>query len=325
MNKLIQLTAIVMVVMTVSTGSNSVGHTLPEPLNILLVNDDGFTSENTSALYDLLTEQGHNVIVSLPAQNQSGKSSSIALLRPILPVFDDTGTPIMPPIGSRDDDPHYTFVNGTPVMAMLRGIDILAPIFFGAKPDIVISGPNKGNNLGVFTVNSGTVGAAIAAAQRGIPAIAVSASHDDGEGEVEKIAILTNKVLAAVQDYGKEPLLPIGMALNVNFPSLKNVDINDIEFAATVVGNTAPFVLSFYDDLANSPIAQEAAGGALDGFAGLSVDVPSVIDMPAEEDDDAETLLHQQGFVTTSAIQPTYAAGRTEKLIVRRILSHGLD
>ena len=54
-------------------------------LNILLVNDDGLTA-NTQAQYDALVAAGHDVIVSIPCQNQSGKGASINFLAPLTPL-----------------------------------------------------------------------------------------------------------------------------------------------------------------------------------------------------------------------------------------------
>src|SRR5690606_21159030 len=91
--------------------------------------------------------------------------------------------------GSRPDDkrglaPDYYYVNGTPVMSLLYGLDVAAQKRWGKAPDLVLSGPNIGQNVGAIVVTSGTVSNVQHAAARGIPAIALSADRgtaDNGE------------------------------------------------------------------------------------------------------------------------------------------------
>jgi 5'-nucleotidase len=57
------------------------------------------------------------------------------------------------------------YVNGSP--AALYGIDVKAQDIWGSRPDLLISGPNEGNNLGVITPHSGTVGVTVTALNKG--------------------------------------------------------------------------------------------------------------------------------------------------------------
>ena len=59
------------------------------------------------------------------------------------------------------------YVNSYPVTAIRYGIDTLVPKFFGGEPDIAVTGPNVGSNLGVAVLVSGTVGAATEAVKQG--------------------------------------------------------------------------------------------------------------------------------------------------------------
>jgi 5'-nucleotidase len=211
-------------------------------LNILLSNDDGLTS-NVKALYDELKAAGHAVIVSVPCSGQSGRGGAIVMYSTttIIPDNDKTqieaeggchngaaplGAPAVGPFtkaGYTGGDFHY--VHGTPVMATMYGLDVLATARWGKAPDLVLSGPNEGQNVGRVVVHSGTIGNAQFAAGRGIPAIALSAGTDtvDNAGLASPaskvVARLTTKLLAALQaKAGSGPLLPAGVALNVNFP-----------------------------------------------------------------------------------------------------------
>lgn len=212
-------------------------------LNIVLANDDGLTS-NVKALYEELKAAGHSVIVSVPCTGQSGRSAAIVMYSTttIIPDNDKTqieaeggchngaaptGAPAVGPFtksGYTNGD--YNYVHGTPVMATMYGLDVLATARWGKAPDLVLSGPNEGQNVGRVVINSGTIGNAQFAAGRGIPAIALSAGTDtvDNSGLAaagsKTVAQLTVKLIAALQaKAGSSALLPTGTALNVNFPN----------------------------------------------------------------------------------------------------------
>ena len=69
-------------------------------------------------------------------------------------------------------------LTGSPAQAVLYGVLALAPHLYGRKPDLVISGINYGENLGTCVTASGTVGAALQAAELGVPGLAVSLETD---------------------------------------------------------------------------------------------------------------------------------------------------
>lgn len=217
-------------------------------LNILVANDDGLTS-NLKALYDELRSAGHAVIVSVPCSGQSGRSSAIVMYSTTTIVADNDRTQIdaeggchngAAPLGAPAVGPFtrsgytggdYHYVHGTPVMALMYGLDVLAPARWGKAPDLVLSGPNEGQNVGKLVINSGTIGNAQFAAGRGLPAIALSAGTDtvDNAGLANPksriVAQLTTRLLTALQaKAGSAPLLPAGVALNVNFPDAPTLD-----------------------------------------------------------------------------------------------------
>jgi 5'-nucleotidase len=211
-------------------------------LNVLLSNDDGLSS-NLRALYAALKADGHDVIVSVPCTGQSGRGAAVAMYSTTLIVPDNDktqidaergchngaaalGAPAVGPFtkqGYTQGDYHY--VHGTPVMAVMYGLDVLAPARWRRAPDLVLSGPNEGRNVGRLVISSGTVGNAQFAAARGLPAIALSAGTDTVDNThlanpysavVGQLALKLVKALRA--SAGAGPLLPVGMALNVNFP-----------------------------------------------------------------------------------------------------------
>lgn len=135
----------------------------PRP-RILVTNDDGIASEGLSALVRELATLG-DVWVSAPLENQSGSSASLECLN---------GRPMRLEERPMEGAVRACAVEGKPVDAAWFGVYGLA----GEKPfDLVVSGINRGANVGDTAHYSGTVGAALAAAQAGIPAIAVSQDH----------------------------------------------------------------------------------------------------------------------------------------------------
>jgi 5'-nucleotidase len=84
-----------------------------------------------------------------------------------------------PSVGSDPNDSQIWYYNGTPAACTFVALDYVLPNFANfSVPDLVITGPNYGTNLGAFVWTlSGTASAAYAATSRSIPAIAFSASN----------------------------------------------------------------------------------------------------------------------------------------------------
>ncbi|RZV58177.1 MAG: 5'/3'-nucleotidase SurE, partial [Pseudomonadales bacterium] len=201
-------------------------------LNIVLTNDDGFETPYIQALFGALSAAGHNVIMSAPYLGQSGTGGRINFLMPIFPTSEESeegsvaaGSPGVGAAPAPFPAQQY-YVDGSPADAVLHGIDVLAPQIFGGAPDLVISGPNEGNNLGLITPHSGTLGATVAGLNKGIPSIAVSADRLDRgdtdeqvEAEADLIAAITLRVVDALD--GKRGIkLPKETGLNINIPDV---------------------------------------------------------------------------------------------------------
>lgn len=111
-------------------------------------------------------------------------------------------------------------------------LDYVLPNFANfSKPDLVVTGPNYGTNLGPFVWTlSGTAGAAYAATSRSIPAIAFSASNSaldyrnitNSTNEYTYVAKLSGDIVDAFVNSSSpgEPILPLGYGANVNYPKL---------------------------------------------------------------------------------------------------------
>jgi 5'-nucleotidase len=173
------------------------------PLDILLVNDDGWDAPGVTSVYKALTAAGHRVTLVGPLENQSGRSMAT----------DVTAMEVTRPDGA--DVPVYA-VAGTPVDALNVG---LFGVLSGDRPDLVVSGVNKGANVAANTNYSGTVGAASAAAEAGVPAIAVSADTDaNGEADFADASRLVVDMVDELAARGFDGLGRAGF-LNVNVPA----------------------------------------------------------------------------------------------------------
>lgn len=145
-----------------------------EPLQILVSNDDGYAAEGIDALVEgLQTLEDVEVTVVAPLEQQSGTGGkSTAGELEVTEVELASGFPA-------------TAVDGFPSDSIRVAIDEL-----GIEPDLVITGINEGQNLGPLVDASGTVGAARAAVERGVPAFATSqglAAEPDYESAVPLI------------------------------------------------------------------------------------------------------------------------------------------
>lgn len=298
-------------------------------LDIVLTNDDGFETEYIQTLFNALVDAGHNVVMSAPYLGQSGSGGEVTFLTPIFPNSEESEEGTVgagsPGVGITPISPLQYYVNGSPVDALFHGIDVVAPREFGGQPDLVISGPNEGHNTGLNTPHSGTLGAAVAALNKGIPAIAVSADRADGTpGEPELIAALTLKVVASIDGH-KGIKLPPGTGLNVNIPDVDVIpatDVeDDIEFKLTRVGTASVVGYHFYENIGDSAIAQLVGIPSDIGLPGLSVDRPyTAAGYPEDASIKSEHNALGGLTVTVSPIQGTYAADRRKEQRVKSAL-----
>jgi len=173
-------------------------------LKILLVNDDGINSDRLLFTKDVLKKFG-NVLTVAPSHEQSGMSSSITI-----------GDLKYQRVDASTDDEMYS-VDGTPVDCVT--VALLALDF---EPDLVVSGVNKGFNIGIDTIYSGTVGAAVNAKYYGLNAVALSADPNDFQ--------LVEHNLKNVMEYlVKNKLYEGDFVLNLNFPNNSYEEIIDYQ------------------------------------------------------------------------------------------------
>jgi 5'-nucleotidase len=179
------------------------------PYRILITNDDGVASAGLMAAYEAVKDLGE-VFVVAPATQQSAVGRSMTLFEPLRVArlsFSDTTA--------------YS-VNGTPTDSVIIGMFV---VMEGRKPDLVISGINVGENLSAeAATTSGTIGAALEAANQGVPAIAVSMRvEDEGDKFVDTGRLrdyaAARHVIRRLAQCVLEGSMPPGVdVLNVNIP-----------------------------------------------------------------------------------------------------------
>lgn len=172
--------------------------------SIIVTNDDGYDAPGILALAESMRELG-SVQVCAPATNQSASGHKITLGQDIAYSRCEIG----------GDIPTLA-VGGSPA-------DCIALALLGlveGKPDIIVSGINRGENMAQDLTYSGTVAAALEAAISGIPAVAISlASHDASHRDEFRVAAqIAVPIARMVLEYG----LPPQAILNVNVPPVRS-------------------------------------------------------------------------------------------------------
>src|SRR6187455_55424 len=165
---------------------------------ILVTNDDGVHSPGIRLLAETLAPFG-DVTVVAPIQEASAIGHALTLRRPLR--IDTIG-------------PNVFAVDGTPTDC----VNLAITHVLKGKPDLIVSGINKGWNLGDDVTYSGTVSGALEGALLGIPSIAVSTQRVRDECEFGPSASAAALAAAAVLERG----LPKFTLLNINVPMGRN-------------------------------------------------------------------------------------------------------
>ncbi len=136
---------------------------------ILITNDDGFESDGLKALVEALRPLGHITVVA-PTTEKSACGHSLTLTRPLRFIA--------------IEDDFFKLDDGTPSDCVYLSMNALFKE--NSKPDLVVSGINKGSNMGEDITYSGTASAAMEAVLQGVPAIAISQVYDKSPSSLTK-------------------------------------------------------------------------------------------------------------------------------------------
>lgn len=175
--------------------------------HILVTNDDGFESKGLHALVEALKPLARVTVVA-PTMEKSACGHSLTLTRPLRFI--------------ELDDDFFKLDDGTPTDCVFLSLNKLFDEEY--RPDLVISGINKGANMGEDITYSGTASAAMEAVLQGIPAIAVSQVCIDKCQNIDDMGYdLAQKSIATLVEriFEGEFPLPERKFLNVNIPPIK--------------------------------------------------------------------------------------------------------
>ncbi len=191
---------------------------------ILITNDDGIDAPGLRHLTRAALDTGNEVVVAAPHAEASGSSAALT-------AVERDGRIVVETRRLPDLDVLAYAVSASPayiVVLALRGA-------FGAAPDLVLSGINRGANAGTAVLHSGTVGAALTAAASGVPALAVSldvlsptagsaASGGAAVADLDRVDDETRHWAGAARLAARllphAAALPAGALLNLNVPDL---------------------------------------------------------------------------------------------------------
>lgn len=163
---------------------------------ILVTNDDGVHSPGLTSLAAALAELGRVVVVA-PDRERSAIGHALTLHSPLR---------------AEQTQPDIYAVDGTPTDCVNLGIHGLLE----KRPSLVVSGINRGANMGEDVTYSGTVSAAMEATLMGVPAFAISLDLADGQrGEYAAAGRFARELAATIMRQG----LPDDTFLNVNIPA----------------------------------------------------------------------------------------------------------
>lgn len=288
--------ALLMTTIAATTGGRLRAQQDPGDLRILLTNDDGYRAPGIQAMHEALLGAGYDVVLVAPSENQS--SSSGRLSRGVLRY--------------EEAEPGVWHVDGSPGTAVLFALRMVMP---DSPPDLVVSGVNFGQNIGNGTASSGTVGAAVHAVRRGIPAIAVSAAitpegaaaRPPYPGTREAFPAAADLVVEMIEDLAEsrpagEALLPDGVMLNVNHPDRTAGELLGVRVEP--VSDVSPYDRGFTET--GEP-----------GEVETSLSPLGAADLPPESD----VRLLAEGWVVINVLEPRANVGAGTREEMERRLS----
>jgi 5'-nucleotidase len=199
-------------------------------MKILVTNDDGIHAPGILSLAEALRKVGEVAVVA-PDRERSAVGHALTLHHPLRAL---------------QMGPDIFAVDGTPTDCVNLGIHNLLSF----KPDIVVSGINRGANLGDDVTYSGTVAAAMEATLMGIPAFAVSLATQGMGTHYNSAAEFAARLACQIHEKG----LPNDTFLNVNVPDLPLQDLlppsitsqGRRRYEGNIVGNLDPRGQKYY-------------------------------------------------------------------------------
>jgi 5'-nucleotidase len=181
--------------------------------HILITNDDGIHAPGLRALVDALKDEATLTVVA-PSRERSAAAQSLTLRQPIY----------MDQLAANE----YS-IEGTPADAVILAFNAILK----EKPDLVVSGINRGGNMGENIYYSGTVGAAMEGAINRVPSVAISVAYRGKEFDFKPAAQFARILIPLMLTEG----LPPGILLNVNVPQAWNGSVRFTRQSSKITRN----------------------------------------------------------------------------------------
>ena len=178
-------------------------------MRILVTNDDGINSEGLDACEKIARELSDDVWVVAPEFDQSGVAHSLSL---------------NDPLRLRQVANNRFAVRGTPTDCVIMGA---RHVLDGKQVDLVLSGVNRGRNVGEDVIYSGTVAGAIEGAILGFPSIALSQAYRSRSGEPPHWETCTHFAPDIIRRLLGEGIRQ-GVLVNVNFPDCRPEEVKRV-------------------------------------------------------------------------------------------------
>src|SRR5580658_3519641 len=180
-------------------------------MRILLTNDDGIHAEGLASLEKIARRLTDDVWIAAPEHEQSGASRALTLSEPLR---------------VRKLDERRWAITGTPTDCVMRALEDLIK---DGRPDLVLSGVNRGHNTAEDVTMSGTVAGAIQGMALGVPSMALSQSlaffHDDEVARYDTAEAYAPGIVQRLLDVG----WPNDVIININFPNRKPDEVESVE------------------------------------------------------------------------------------------------
>ncbi len=181
--------------------------------HILITNDDGIHAPGLRALVDALKGEAEVTVIA-PSHERSASAQSLTLRQPI--YMDQIA-------------PNEYSIEGTPADAVILAFNAILK----EKPDLVVSGINRGGNMGENIYYSGTVGAAMEGAINKVPSIAISVVNLKKDFDFKPAAQFARILIPLMLTEG----LPPGILLNVNVPQNWNGEVRITRQSSKITRN----------------------------------------------------------------------------------------
>ncbi len=183
-------------------------------MRILLTNDDGVHAAGLQLLERIARQFSDDVWIVAPETDQSGVAHSFSLSTPLR---------------LREIAPKHFAVQGTPTDCVLMAVKRLLA---DKKPDLVLSGVNRGQNVAEDVTYSGTIAAAIEGTLLGVPSIALSQSYGGLETRDRPVWEATEAFAPQAINKILSIGVPPGVLVNVNFPPCAASEVKGIVVTA---------------------------------------------------------------------------------------------